>query len=121
MGIGKKQNWNYLDGEYCARLWAELGSLTKVSKRLVSEGKYNPETNEPPTPAGIRVAVRRWQAENYEEGRQFMISIGETWAENEDEYNKWLVAQARGSLGNQAFNHFLKRNDLEQYRQVQYQ
>ena len=119
MGVGKTRDWNYLDGEELFPLWVELGSLSKVRERLISLGINNPETGKPPTQAGIRVAVRRWMAQNPQDARKVMIELGEAWAADDGEWNIWLVHQARGSLGNQAFMQFIQQNRLEEY--VQYQ
>lgn len=119
MGVGKTRDWNYLEGKELFILWAQLGSLSKVRENLIQSGILNPETGKPPTQAGIRVAVRRWMAQNPAEARKLMLELGESWASNDQEWNQWLVHQARGSLGNLEFQRFLDRNDLHEY--VQYQ
>jgi len=58
----------YLDGEKCFRYWhIECGTLSRVAKRLVEEGDFNPDTGKPFTNSAIQQAGWRWAIANPEE------------------------------------------------------
>jgi hypothetical protein len=119
MGVGKtKDSWEYMNGAKLFDKWAELGSLSKVRQWMINQGITNPATGDPPTNAGIRVAVRRWQAEHPEESRRKMAALGEEWVNDDTEYWPWLIQQARGAIGDNDFQRFIERNHLEKFSGV---
>ena len=85
-----------MDESECFHLWLELGALSKVSKRLYNEGKYNHDTGKPFTPGGIRNSALRYIIYNPDDAFSKMVAIdpASPYLKDTDTWYRYLAHKA---------------------------
>lgn len=86
-----------MDEGECFHLWLELGALSKVSKRLYNEGKYNQDTGKPFTAGGIRNASLRYIIYNPKDAFAKMKEVdpASPYLKDEDTWYRYLTHRAK--------------------------
>ena len=114
--FGKKRTT--LNREECFKLWAELGTLEKVSLFLASTGKVNPKTKKPFFITTIRYHAMIWVFDNPEEARVYYLALDEF--SDDDQWEEYLIRSAMYILRDlrTRFFLFVKKNDLQKWEDL---
>ena len=107
-----------LNREDCFKLWAELGSLEKVSLFLASTGKVNPKTKKPFYITTIRYHAMRWVFDYPDEAREYYIALDAFL--DDDQWERYLIKNAvyiLKLLPTQFFL-FIERNKFQKYEDM---